>query len=414
MSFRATTNESTIRLYKSIPTWNHTRFYKHVSTLSENQKSFLSLLNAWFEKNENDIFLLKGPPGSGKSYLAIETLKHVNANILKMAPTAKIALKIGGLTIHSALKINFSESSPFKKITSEIESLDSEYDNYIAKSLDISKRVRKCIQCYRNPDIIVIDEIGMVPFWLIYEIIQYFSVYTPKLFILIGDEYQLKPVKCNFNIFNTQLLNLKHICLEDDNKRFTADYNSIINCMKKIMNQGDESQFLDYVNNTYPILDDVYDFTLEKCQRVLVYTNETAEKYNNFYIENLPGPKFVIPKILNGVVYKQDTIALKANCDIFITRNCVVPNGTLLNFISHDLEKDVLVCRNSDSSVCVPRGQYGQFPVTVGFASTIHKFQGETINENVLFDFDKCTEMNLIYTALSRVKSMDQILGIKW
>lgn len=413
MSFRTITNECSVGLYNSVPTWNHTRFYKHVDTLSESQKSFISLLNAWFESDLNEIILITGSPGSGKTYLIFETLKHINADILKMAPTAKIALKIGGFTIHSALRINFNESSLFKKITSDIEKLDDEDDGYILKTLNISKEVQKCMACYRNPDIIVIDEIGMVPFWLTHEIIQYFSVSTPKLFILIGDEYQLKPVKCNFNIFNTKILDLKKIHLED-NKRFTADYNSIINYMKKLMDEGDVSQFLDYISNTYPILDDVYEFTLKKCNRVLVYRNETVEKYNNFYIENLPGPKIIIPKILNGVVYKQDNITLKTNCDIFITRNCVVPNGTFLNFMSHNLDEDLLICKSSNSSVYVNRDQFGQFPVTVGFANTIHKFQGETINENVLFDFDKCAEMNLIYTALSRVRSMDQILGIKW
>lgn len=412
MSFRAKTNETPVGFFKSIRTWNDTRFYKHVNTLSENQKSFLTLLNAWFESNSNDIILISGSPGTGKTYLVNETLKHVNANILKLAPTAKIALKIGGLTIHSALRIDFSESSLFTKINSDIEKLDDEDDDYISKCLNISKGVRKCIQCFQNPAIVVMEENGMVPFWLTFEIIEYFSLKPPKLFILVGDEHQLKPVKCNFNIFNTKILDLKKIHLED-NKRFTAAYNSIINCMKKLMSRGDESEFFNYIIKTYPILDDVNECTLKECSRVLVHTNETAEKYNNFYIETLPGPKIIIPKIIDGTVYTQDNIILKKNCDIFITQNCVVPNGTFLNFISHDLEKDVLVCKYSNSTICVARGKFGQFPVTVAFASTIHKFQGETINENVLIDFDKSTEMNLIYTALSRVRSMDQILGVK-
>lgn len=412
MGFRAKTNETSIGFFESIRTWNDTRFYKHVNTLSENQRRFLTLLNAWFKSKLNDIILISGSPGSGKTYLVNETLKHVNANILKMAPTAKIALKIGGLTIHSALRINFSESSLFKKIISDIEKLDDEDDDYIIKSLNISKEVRKCMQCYQNPAIILIEEIGMIPFWLVYEIFQYFSCNPPKLFIFVGDKHQLKPVKCNFNIFNTKILDFKNIYLED-NKRFTTDYNSIINCMKNLMDQGDELRFFNYINETYPILNDVNECTLKECNRVLVHTNETAEKYNNFYIETLPGPKIIIPKIVNGTVYTQDNITLKKNCDIFITQNCVVPNGTFLNFISHDLEKDVLVCKYSNSSVYVARGKFGQFPVTVGFASTIHKFQGETISENLLIDFDKSVEMNLIYTALSRVRSMDQILGVK-
>lgn len=347
--------------------------------------------------------------------MVIETLKYVNANILKMAPTAKIALKIGGLTIHSAMKLKFGKSSLFEKITSDIEKLDPSHSDYIKKSLDISKEFYKCINCSRNPHIVVIDEIGMLPFYLTYQIIQYFfSFGVPKLFILMGDEHQLKPVKCQFNIFNTKILEYKKLYLED-NHRFTANYNSVIKFLKNLMDEGNIECFITYINNTYPILNDIYESTLKQCHHVLVHTNEAVEKYNNFYIENLPGPTIIIPKIEDGVVCMQNSIILKKNCEIFVTQNCIVPNGNILTFISHDLEKDVLVCEDSNSSVDIRRGKLGQFPVSVGFASTIHKFQGETINGSLLIDFDgNTTEMNLIYTALSRVRSMDQIVGIKW
>lgn len=418
MAINASTNKLPVGSFESIPLLDIERFYEHVNTLTEQQKKFPSLLNDWFESPSNDIIVLSGSPGSGKTFTVIETLEYVNTQILKMAYTAKTACNIGGSTIHSTLHLEWDESSFLHKLISDIQKLDDEDPNYKTNCLNLSQNLQGHLSCLRNPRIIVIDEVGMISFWLMHEIVKYFFSQTaedPKLFIMMGDEFQLRPVNCKYNIFNMKPFEFKMIQLSD-NKRFTADYNVLINKLKDLMVQGDEDEFFAYVISQFPILENVYDYQLKECNRVLVYTNETAKKYNNFYIEMLPGPKFHFPKIINNKVYPNHSITLKKNCDIVVTKNCVVPNGTLLKFEDYDQVKDLLICKNPnrENFIKIGRDNYtANFPVTVGFATTIHKFQGETINEpNILMEFDQCKDLNLIYTALSRVRSMDQLIGV--
>lgn len=417
MAISTGTSEIPIRFFESIPLWDKGRFYEHINILTDNQKRFITLLNEWFKSPSNDIIVISGSPGSGKTFTVINTLLHLKVDIIKMAYTNKVACNIDGSTIHSTLDIKWEKDSLLYSIQTQIEKLDIEDPDYISKCLNICKDFHKTMHCLSPANIIVIDEIGMVPFYLTLEIIEFFKTRSvdPKLFIFMGDKYQLKPVGCQYNIFDLSKLDYKLLEL-DDNKRFTPDYNLIIKHLKSLMNENNFDCFLDYVKNVYPILEEVYDYHLKNCQRVLVYKNESAEKYNQFYIKNLPGPEYTFPKIEKKTIVNKDWITLKKQCDIFVNENCEVPNGTLLQFVTYDKEKDRLLCKypNLNIYASISRSFWtGQFPVTLGFASTIHKFQGETINDpHVLMQFDESNDMHLIYTALSRVRSLNQIIGV--
>lgn len=417
MAIDASTNEIPVGFFKSIPLLDIRGFYEHVNILTKQQKKFPSLLNDWFQSPSNDIIVVSGSPGSGKTFTVNETLMYVDTDILKMAYTAKTACNIGGATIHSVLHLQWDEVSFLHKLIAEIQQLDDEDEDYQAKCLHLSQTLQEHLVCLENPRIIVIDEIGMLSFWFVKVIVDYFFAITkdPKLFIFTGDEFQLLPVDCKYNIFNMKPFDFKLLPLSD-NKRFTPDYNIIINQLKDFMSQEDEQAFFDYLQNTFPVLENVYDYQLKECHRVLVYTNDTAKRYNNFYIENLPGPKIHFPKIINNKIYPKDVITLKKNCDVVVTRNCNVPNGTLLKFIGYNRNHDLLICQhpNKYNIVRIGRNQFiGNFPISVGFATTIHKFQGQTINEpKILIELDQCRDLHLIYTAVSRVRSMNQIMGI--
>lgn len=417
MALDACANEIPVGFFKSIPLLEIEGFYKHVNILTEQQKKFPSLLNEWFQSPSNDIIVISGSPGSGKTFTVVETLEYVDTSKLKIAYTAKTALNIGGSTIHSTLHLEWDEDSFLHKLIADIQKLDDEEDDYKTQCLSLSEKLQGHLCCFQNPCIIVIDEVGMISFWLTNEIVKYFFSLSsdPKLFIMMGDEFQLRPVDCKYNIFNMKPFPFKMVQLSD-NKRFTADYNVIINKLKELMMQEDEDEFFAYIIATFPILENVYDYELKECHRVLVYTNETAKKYNNFYIEMLPGPKIHFPKVWNDQIYHDDMITLKKDCDIVVIKNCNVPNGTLLKFVEYDGARDLLICKNPnrENVVRIRRDNFtGKFPITVGFATTIHKFQGQTINEpRILIEFDQCRDKHLIYTALSRVRSMKQIMGV--
>lgn len=430
MTFNAGTNEIPIGFFESIPVNDERRFYKHVNILSENQKSIVTLLNEWFQMPVNDIIIISGSPGSGKSFSVIETLDYTCCCQLRMAYTNKVAYNIRGSTIHSTFTLNWDETSILHKIITDIEKLDEEKPDYIETCIDISNAIRDEMVCHTNPDIVVIDEIGMVPFWLTIQIINYFFSILPKrkLFILIGDEYQLKPVKCKYNIFDTNVLNYRIIYL-DDNKRFTSEYKIIIDKMKMFIKQNNPDDFKMFITTTFPVLEDIYDYDLKKCDRVLTYKNETVDKYNQFYIDNLPGSLIVLPIItteqttssVTNKYISHDTsdkwISLKTNCDIIVTKKNAVPNGTFLKFLKYDNVRDILICKmlNSDkANVFITRDKYtGQFPILIRYASTIHRYQGETINDKqILISFDRNEDMHLMYTAFSRVRSLKQIFAV--
>lgn len=410
----ASTNVTTTYAFESIPFLDEGRFYKHVGNLTKNQKGFIDLLNSWFKSRRYDIIIISGSPGSGKTYAVIETLKYIDANILRMAYTARLAYKIGGSTIHSTMKLSFGKLSALCDIEESINEIDETDKEYVKKCLNISKNLQKYLIYSENPDIVVIDEIGMIPFWFTLELIKFFSK-RPILIILMGDQYQLKPVKCNLNIFDMQISCIK-VLYFDDNKRFTLSYKKNIDDIKSIIEKNYSENIVTYLENNFPIIEDVTENLLKRCNRVLVYKKESVKKYNAFYVEHFPGSIIMFPTVINKEIDTKDCIILKNNINIIITKNCEVSNGTELIFVSYNKHNDQLVCKcpNTNHYFTITRDKYsGQFPVMLAFACTIHKYQGETINDsNILFDFDYNLDLHLIYTALSRVKSKDQILGI--
>lgn len=389
----------------------HVGFDKHVTTLSESQQAFPYLLDEWIKHPEQMVVIVAGGPGSGKTYTVTSCLDRINVPQLRMAPTARVAQRIGGSTIHSALRLNWSKGSVLSQLEKELQH-ETNSDVCIKKSAVLLSEFNSYA-----PDIVVIDEIGMVSFWLVHWIIQYFfSHERPLLFIVMGDPNQLRPVKASDNVFGIPLhYQIKRIDLYES-KRFTPDYLPIIEKLRKYVDDHDETGCFTYICSYFPVVEEINSDILKKCTRALVYLNSTVESYNKFYLKRLiKGEKICLKRKPFDNIHSID---VKTGCLIFVTQNTMVAkNGTPLIFLKFvESEKcDYVECKHLDSDDVVKlyRNQYGDFPIVVGFAGTIHKFQGDTMDDAAIaINFNGNRDLHLVYTALSRVRSMKQIVAI--
>lgn len=393
-----------------------TGFNKHFQQLTNEQKQFVYLLDKCFKTNTNSIVLVSGCPGAGKTFMVVETCFYLNMEILTLAPTNSLATQIRGMTIHSGLKLDWSDTSRLYSIEGCIDEMEID-QHYVENCLQLSEPIAKFeLFCEWEPKIVIIDEVGMIPFWLTYQIIQYLNThFSPVIIVMMGDKYQLRPVKCKLNIFNANMPNIRLETINlTGNKRFEKSFKIIIDRIMYLISEGEKidnfDNVYDYIKNTFPKIDYMTETLLTQCHRILAYKNESVAKYNKQFLE-LNGSKIHIPKIENNIVLKNDFITLKPNCEIITTQRCTIPKGTKMKFLSYDARSDTISCLCDGDAVHLKR-MNGQFPIKLAFACTIHKFQGSTIENNVIIDFDYSDDVYLMYTALSRVRSVSQIIGI--
>lgn len=385
-------------------------YHEHVQTLTESQRAFPFLLDEWIQQPENTKIILAGGPGSGKTYTVVSCLDYVQIPQLRMAPTARVACKIKGSTIHSALKLDWKNGSVLHTLQKELES-ETDTEECLKKSAILLDT----IDCRSRPEIVVIDEVGMVAFWLIEWIIEYFFRKPKPVFcVVMGDPNQLKPVRSLHNIFTAGVQTMR-IDLKES-KRFDSDYETIVQQLRGYVDNHDETGLFTFLCSHFPVVEHIDSQILKECTRALAFLKVTVETYNEFYLKNLvKGPRLRLWRKAKQL-QSNDFVDVKRGCHVFVTQNGVsrVQNGTSLIFMGYNQEKDYLECLLNGDHVEIHRNQRGEFPILVGFAGTIHKFQGDTMDDKVIaINFDGNRDLNLVYTALSRVRSKDQIKAIQ-
>lgn len=400
-------------------------YENHINSLTESQKTFLDVFSEWLNNRRRLFLTVTGGPGSGKTHTVVKTLDFYNINVIKMAPTARLANKIGGRTIHSTMNLPWGPGSELYKLErtlrKETENKEQRFDsNKVKTCFEKSDSLREELQCKEFPDVVVIDEVGMVPFWLLYRIVEhFFNKNNPILVIAMGDCRQLRPVTSEYNVFQVPFEQFEQINIDmKESKRFTPDYDKVIEHLRDLMDKGEDDEIFDYIQENFPVVDFIDSTILRQCKRALVYKKMTVANYNNFYLNELvEGPLIHLCKYFKNKLYRDEFVAVKANCMVTVTENNCGPvtNGTSLTFLDYDDNRDVAVCLDEEGKkIEVKRsGITGFIPLTVGFAGTIHKYQGETIDEyGIVFNFDQNRDLNLVYTALSRVRCKEQILAI--
>lgn len=394
--------------------------------------------------DNNNIFITGGG-GVGKSYLLDELKQYYKDKLVLTSTTGISALNIGGQTLHSWCGIGIVDK-PVARIIHQIR-----------QSAVLYKQLFNC-------KILAIDEISMLDdytFEYVDKVLR--NIKNSKLpfggiqLILVGDFFQLPPVKCKqtgrkfcfqspvwkklklitillnkvhrqtdkkfINILNN--IRVDNISEADINILYHHDYSLIYEIDKNILqlfgtnNDADiynKKCFSEINSETYKYnASDSYFLHSNKRDNDQQLTEEEVYLFSSDrkILENFDKDcKF--PKLLE----------LKKGCRVMLLKNISITDGlvngscgTIKSLSNSSVE--VLFDNgklqnitpeyfeyNQNNKLIIKRKQY---PLKLAYGITIHKSQGMTfeklvVNFNTIFDFGQA------YVALSRVKSLDGLI----
>lgn len=366
--------------------------------------------------------LITAGAGRGKSYLLRQITQELGSSVVVGAPTGIAALNVGGETLHSLFGL------PTTLVTRE----DKE---------KISGKARKIL---KTADVLAVDEVAMCR-------ADYLDLIDHKLkvirknkqpfggikFIGIGDFFQLAPVlapneqkhfiydspfcfdsdvwkESNFRVF--ELLK----CYRQDQPRQVKILDSIrqkdvnyLRAIAEINKMSDEAE----VNG-------------EECTTLTSYKAD-SDMINNYHYRKVVGEEMCYPAEVKGKFFErpvEENLKLKAGVRVLICSNDF--NGQYKNGetgVVLDTQEDFVRVLKSDGVEVIVEpaiwdkysytssrdglskqvtGSYRQIPLRLGWASTIHKQQGSTL-DNVHLDLGNSVfSHGQAYVAVSRVRDL--------
>jgi len=408
-----------------------------MDNLNDEQQNALGTL-----AGDRNVFLT-GAAGSGKSYVLRQWLAG-RSDIPILASTGAAAILIGGRTFHGFFGLGIMEGGP--RLTVE-------------KALNSGFLIRRVCKAHT----IVIDEISMIsgPVLACAEEIARRARYNlnvaegldPEVpwgglrIIAVGDFSQLPPV----NKFSKEReWAFKH--------QVWADSNFIPVVLKKVM-RTDEPEFLTVLNKirtgnldipTMQWLDALK--VKRKTANILRLFSHRAdtEKYNLDMLVQLPHPlqtvetKYSTPEQMPGQPVCEDTVRkhgkdfpisarfqFKLDALVMFRSNDDKGrwvNGSLGAITNHseDFSWIMVKVERTGETVTVRKQTFTyfdkdgdpvltarNFPLTLAWASTIHKSQGMTV-DRMLTDISKLWEPGQAYVALSRCRSAEGLFIENW
>lgn len=381
--------------------------------------------------NQNfTVLFITGKAGTGKTTL----LKYLKENLLKynsvfLAPTGVAAVNISGQTIHSFFKFP---------------------PRFIVKS-DIKKS--KLSLLYKAINYVIIDECSMIKADL-FDAIDYslkINRDDPTPFggvkiIIFGDLYQLPPIvnqneeilyqRHNYKtpyffssrIFKQTLSDAKIIELTHVFRQNDEEY---LDILEEIRYSRSNDNLFEKINSRL-ILDQT---NLPSNTTILTTTNNLARKHNeqflnkinseimqykgvltgNFSENEIPGEKYLkLKKGAKVIFLRNDPAKRWINGSIGIVHKLyyeyveVFVNNTVVEVHKEKWEKIQYVFENGTLNNFTT-GTFVQLPLRLGWAITIHKSQGLTL-DNILVDTSiSAFASGQIYVALSRCRNFNNL-----
>jgi len=393
--------------------------------MSLNEKQHYAMQQVIAGKN----LFVSGPGGVGKSYLVKHIMDKFPESTVLLAPTGIAALNIGGSTIHSTFKF------PMSILTKKHHS-----------------RVNDKVHDLFGPDSpvqrIIIDEISMVRAD-IFETLDQHLRRAKRLsvpfggiqIIVVGDFYQLPPVvpnhekKAFFSEYQSQFA-------FGGNAWAYGDFDYIE--LDEIMRQSDKVfiSHLQKIRQKLPKFEQSISFfnqiaspntqeLIENDPVFLCTTNKSADLVNDENYKVLDDEERVYSGLISGKFESRPSpkeLRLKYGTKIIFTANTDTfkngETGYVIGFVGdriqvlkeHD-ESEVLVEQykweereytvSNGSLNSYPIGSYKQYPLKHGWAVTIHKSQGMTLDQAVIDLGRGCFTSGQLYVALSRIKTLD-------
>ena len=394
------------------------------------QDQILELLS---EDSEQQFIFLTGAAGTGKTTMLDRVKNQLSLKKMVVAPTGIAALNIGGTTINSAFRIGF-ETIPV-----------------ITKSKD--PRFAKLL---RNLELLIIDEVSMVRAPMLDAISQSLQIHRNSQepfggvhVLACGDLFQLPPI-----IKESE----ERVIYEKYNSVYFFDAHSYKD-MKEIsyfeltesFRQEEDQKFCDLLNNIRigrdlentinQINSNCFDPTLESdFFMTLTSRKKRAEELNEYKLGHIEGEEDLIKSKESGELNENDLPAprelkIKVGANVMFIKNDPEGrwvNGTLgtvtecldkkkkhikvkINNKTHKVEREewnkVRFTYDEDSDEVLEEvvSSFKQFPIKLGWAVTIHKSQGLTLESCSVDLGSGAFATGQAYVALSRCKNLNSL-----
>lgn len=380
---------------------------------------------------------LTGKAGTGKSTIIKAFSKHAKQCAF-LAPTGLAAINIDGSTIHRFFNFKSGVIAPSQE-----------------QKKPVTPSFSKLIKSLKT---IIIDEISMVRA----DVFEAIDIRLRKAMennlpfgglqiILVGDFFQIPPVAlpkdkkylgyCGFSnyfCFNTNAwkngrFTVKNLTEVHRKEGESHEFMQALNAIR----EGSKAQvYLDFFNNRYQV-------KLSGTPVVLCTTNKKADEINELELAKLKTRSFICKSTSlaqKGNRLKPTDLPMPSSSTFKVgARVMSISNneadgymngnlGTIINIcedsitVDFDLiDKPIIVKRktwkihkyqyNSKTKSVISKeiGEFKQFPIKLAWAVTIHKAQGQTL-DNVILDLGKGTfDHGQLYVALSRVRSIEHL-----
>lgn len=387
------------------------------------------------EHTHTNLFI-QGQAGTGKSTFIKYLKKNSKKRIRLVAPTAIAALNIEGTTIHSMFTLPLGDFL----ITKEV----------------LSTRRRKLKSILKKTDILVIDEVSMLRPDIL-DIIEALccqargnlSLFGGIQIILIGDMCQLPPIikqdvapifKQEYGTTEPYFFDAKAYqkgCFEkiELTEVYRQQDQELLNYLQNLRHDENLPETISYFNRSedYPA-----DFI--KTAITITPYRHVADSINHHRLNELKTTERIYEAQLNGSFEKmQDTpspktLILKEGALVIFNKNNYPDyiNGTSGIVEKLDERAIIVRCLQDNKYITVRReewksfaydideetgeikeketGSFIQFPLQLGYALTIHKAQGKTL-DRVIIDIDRgAFAHGQLYVALSRTRKKGDML----
>ncbi len=377
-------------------------------------------------KGEDNVFLT-GAAGTGKSWLITEFLKTKNKKFYPIvASTGTAALLVGGRTFHSYFGLGIMEGGRHATVARA------------EKNGRLVTRIQQA-QC------IIIDEVSMLPGETLATAEQIARVLRDSdepwgglRVIAVGDFAQLPPVRRGDDdqdwAFTHQVWQRSLFTSAYLQTNVRTDEQELINILNKVRNGEIDHSLYTFFEQRKLDPDQEFEGTLLFAHR------RNVDGYNKQQLAKIERKAWEFKTDYNGEAayitrLKRDcplpeVLTLKEGALVMLRKNDTAfpykyVNGTLGHV--HDisghtltlqlLNGKVIDLKKTEFSILDGHGKTRaaatNFPVTLAWASTIHKAQGASI-DSLLVDLSRLWESGQAYVALSRARSIQGLHITSW
>ena len=376
------------------------------------------------ERTNSNILIL-GPAGTGKSTF-INYLKGASKKrIVCACPTAVSALNVGGQTIHSLFQIQ-----PRDFIMPDLLKLKAKPRNILTAT-----------------DVLVIDEISMVAPDLLdaIDILARYARRNNEPFggiqvVGIGDLFQLPPVitrdatqyyTTEYGYPNSYFFD-SHVYARANFIKYNFDFvyrQSDITLRENLVRlRNNQTDALEYFNSCQ-----ISDATRRENAVIITPFRAVAERINATRLAQIPQTEVTYNGVLSGTFAERDvpaplSLTLKVGALVVFVKNGDKWHNGTTGIVRSLSAREITVKLLSDSRDIVTVkpdkwekieysrdendrlvenevGSYKQFPLNLGYAMTIHKAQGKTL-DSVVVDISRgAFAHGQVYVALSRTRN---------